>query len=404
MTIAAAFAERYPFLNDLFTRRIGLVATAFAALILSVNLSMFAHAAATSKDYVTRYGPVIGGDFVVFDTAASAAAAGEAAELYEAGNFSLRLAEAFPARGAVRLSWQYPPTMLLAVAPLAVAPYLASYALFAAATAGLLFAALRGLWSDRRALFFVAASPAAFQSLITGQTGFLTAALLATAGAFASRRPVLAGVAAGVLTIKPQLGLLIPLAFAAAGCWRAFAVAAATAVLLALASAAAFGAESWSAFLAAVGAHGDRMQTTVFPFHKLMTPYGGAMMIGAPNAAALAAQVGCSLGAAAAVALVWRRIKDWDLRTAILCAAAPLMTPYAFYYEIAILIPPALILARRGFEQGWLKGERTGLALLWAAPMALPGASHIPGLPLSFLTAAAMFALVLRRAFATAAR
>jgi hypothetical protein len=404
MTIAAALAERYPFLNDLFTRRIGLVAAGIAALIFAVNATMFAHAVATSKDYVTRYGPVVGGDFVVFDTAASAAAIGEAAAIYEAGAFSQRLAEAFPARGAVRLSWQYPPTMLLAVAPLALAPYLASYALFAAATAALLFAALHLLWGDRRALFFAAASPAAFQSLITGQTGFLTAALLATAGAFASRRPVLAGVAAGLLTIKPQLGLLVPLAFAAAGCWRACAVAAATAALLALASLAAFGAESWAAFFAAIGAHGERMGTSVFPFHKLLTPFGGAMMLGAPKALALAVQVASTLAVALAVALIWRRLKARDLRAAILCAAAPLATPYAFYYEIAMLIPPALILARRAVEQGWLKGERTALALLWAAPMALPGASHVPGLPLSFLTAAAIFALVLRRAFATVAR
>ncbi len=395
---ATFFAERYPFLNDLLTRRFVTVALAFAALILTTNAAMFAHAVATSKEYVTRYGPVIGGDFVVFDTAGSAAASGEAAAIYDARTFSDRLAEAFPARGPVRLSWQYPPSMLLVVAPLSAFPYLASYALWIAAMTGLFGAAARALWNDPRALFLVFASPAAFQSMITGQTGFLTASLLAVSGAFAGSRPILAGVAAGLLAIKPQLGLLIPIAFAIAGCWRSFAAAGATAVVVALTSVALFGLEPWLAFMGAVGAHGERMQTDVFPYHKLITAFGGAMMLGLPKAAAFVLQAAVSIGVAIVVAIVWRRTRDWRLRAAILCAAAPLVTPYAFYYEIAILIPPVLLIAKCGLESGWLKGERTALALLWLAPMALPGAKEIPGLPLSFAVAAAVFALVVRRA------
>jgi hypothetical protein len=123
-------------------------------------------------------------------------------------------------------------------------------------------------------------------------------------------------------------------------------------------------------------------------------------MLGAPAAAAFGMQAAASLALAATIAVIWRKIADWDLRAAALIAAAPLATPYAFYYEAALLIPPVLIVARRGVIDGWLKGERPMIALLWLAPLAMPGAKDIPGAPYSFLAAAGVLALVLRRIFA----
>jgi hypothetical protein len=398
-----ALARRYPFVNELLTARRPLVVAVAAALVLATNLAVFAYAIATAVNYVTVFGPVVGGDFVVFDAAAGAARQGDPAAIYDPDVLAQRLAAAFPERGAFRLSWQHPPTMLLLIFPLAFLPYLASYGLWAGATVGAFFFAARSIWNERLPLFLALATPAAFQSLITGQTGFLTAALLSTVALFADRRPVLAGLAAGLLTVKPQLGLLIPIVFAASGSWRAFAVAAATGLALAGASVAAFGAESWTAFLGAVAEHGGLMGSTVFPYHKLVSPFGGATMLGASAELAAVVQAAAGLLLAAAAAIVWRRTKETDLRLAILCAAAPLATPYAFYYEAAVFIPAVLALARRGAETGWLKGERGLIALLWAAPMLLPGRSAIPGIPLGFAFAALALAMVLRRAAAAGA-
>ena len=56
------------------------------------------------------------------------------------------------------------------------------------------------------------AFPPVFLCLMQGQTGLLAAALLG-GGLLALRpRPVLAGVLFGLLTVKPQLGLLLPFA------------------------------------------------------------------------------------------------------------------------------------------------------------------------------------------------
>ena len=395
-----ALAARFPLINELLTARLAQVAAAAAGLVFAVNAAMFAHAVATSRDLVTVYGPAIGGDFVVFHTAATAAAAGDAVAVYDAGAFSARLQEAFPGAGDMRLSWQYPPTMLALISVLALFPYLASYGVWTLAGSALYFSALRPILTTRLAFFAVLAAPALMQAFITGQTGFVTGGLLALAAFQAERRPLLAGAAAGLLTFKPQLGLLIPIAYAAAGAWRAFAAATVVALVLAVGTTLAFGVEIWSAFFQAVSEHSGRMQSGVFPFEKLVSVYGGFAMAGAAPAVAMSAQIAASLALAALTFAFWRRVKAPDLRLAALCASALLAAPNAFYYELTLSIPALVVAARRGVETGWLPGERPIIAAVWAAPMLLLSFGGHPGLPLGCLTALAALALVVRRGLA----
>jgi len=63
------------------------------------------------------------------------------------------------------------------------------------------------------------------------------------------RWPLLAGFLIALLTVKPQLGLLIPLFLLATGRYRVFAYAAAFTTLLLGASVAVFGTEVWKAYL-----------------------------------------------------------------------------------------------------------------------------------------------------------
>lgn len=390
----AAALSRFPLLAAIFVDCPKRVLLGVSVAAMTLYALMYIVLVYSSERYATGSGGVIGGDFIVFWTTAKAVLAGGATALYESAQMSAALVENFPARDHYNLFWQYPPAMFFIVAPLGVLPYLPAHWLWGLGTASALAAVLRGIWRRKSALIVAFASAAAYQGFITGQTGFFTAALITLAAGWADRKPVLAGLAAGLLTVKPQMGLLIPFAFAAAGCWRAFAVAAATGAGLAGLSLLVFGADAWVAFYEAAAAHGGRMSQGVFPFHKLISPFGGLMTLGAPTALAMSVQGLTTLSLAGFVFLVWRRTGAWELRLMALVAAAPLASPYAFYYELPILIAPLLLLARRGLETGWLKGEKQALMALWSAPLFLPGSESLPLAPMIALGA---FALCARR-------
>lgn len=400
--VLSLIERRYPLFYELGTRRLGLVLGLFAALYLGVAASMWAELIATSDNLFTRAGPIIGGDFMVFQHVATRAGDGDLASLYEMKNLKAELMARYPGRGEMNFGWMYPPTMFLLVAPFGEAPYLGAYAAWVVAFASLFLIVLYRLWAAPGALFFTVTAPPFFQAIITGQNGLLTGALLALAGGFARSRPILAGVAAGLLTIKPQLGLLIPVAFAAAGCWRAFFTAGATAFLLAGASVAAFGWEIWLSFVDGLVAHGGRMAIDGFPFHKLVTPFGLVTMLGAPTAVANVVQLAALLALAGYVYVVWKRAQDAGVGLAALSTAAILATPYAFYYEFVIVLPALVVIAQRATEQGWLRGERLSLVALWILALQAPGEDAVPSLSPGAAAALLAFAIVARRALPAA--
>lgn len=395
--LAATFSEQFPLIYQLVTTRLKYSLAALAALFIALALTLYGQLILESEDLFTKAGPIIGGDFIVFHHAAKAAGAPEMTAIYEMSTLKAELEAAYPGKGDFNFAWMYPPTMSLIISPFAAPPYLLSFTLWVAIFAGAFFFTMTRMWPDKWALLFAATSPAVFQGVITGQNGFFTATLMTLAGAFASRRPILAGVAAGLLTVKPQLGLLIPVAFLAAGCWRAFAAAAVTALLLAAASLVAYGADSWIGFFQAITAHGARMADAGFPFNKLVTPFGLVTMLGASAKFAGAVQIFASLGLAAYVFIIWRRVEDWDLRLAALATSAMLATPYSFYYELVIMVPAMVLIAKRGVETGWLPYEKLTLIAVWILPLMMPGETGIPNLPISAAGSFLAFLIAARR-------
>ena len=124
----------------------------------------------------------------------------------------------------------YPPMFLILCLPLGLLPYLASLAVWLAAT-GLAYVRVVRAWLGERLDALPAlAFPAVLVNAGHGQNGFLSAALFGAGALWLERRPILAGVCFGCLVYKPQLGLMIPLALLAAGRWKTLAGAAGAAV------------------------------------------------------------------------------------------------------------------------------------------------------------------------------
>jgi alpha-1,2-mannosyltransferase len=213
---------------------------------------------ALSHDLIDRNGKPIGTDFSSFYAAGALALEGRAADAYNMALHHARERQLF-GPDTPFYGWLYPPSFFIVAAPLALLPY----ALALAAWQGLTFAfylvvigailrparqehgAISRLW-----LPVAVAFPAVFINLGHGQNGFLSAALLGAALVALPRRPLVAGVLFGLLSYKPQLALVIPIALVAGGQWRTFFSAGLTVIVLAGASAALFGVDAWTAFFA----------------------------------------------------------------------------------------------------------------------------------------------------------
>ncbi len=74
---------------------------------------------------------------------------------------------------------------------------------------------------------------------------------------------------------------------------------------------------------------------------------------------------------AAWVSWLWCQPVRYALKAAALSAAAVVVTPYLFIYDLTVLSVPVAFLVRDGMEQGFLPGERTLLAILTLALLAL---------------------------------
>jgi hypothetical protein len=354
---------------------------------------------ALSRDGVDITGNPLGPDFLNVYAAGRMVGEGRPAAVYD-----------WPAHGAVESAvlphegyygWHYPPMFLALAAPLARLGYAKALGLYLALTYGLYLGAaalfLRGRLAPglgREALLAAAVMPAALVNMGHGQNGFLTAALLTAALALLERRPVLAGVALGLLAYKPQFGLMIPIALFAGRHWRTIVAASLTVALTVAASVLAFGWASWAAFAGSWGlTRTVILEQGATGWEKIVSLFSAARLLGGSVGLAYAVQGIGTVLAAVAVAFVWARSSDPLRRAAVLALALPLGTPYVLDYDLVILMPAVAGLALVGFEAGFAPWRRTLLALLYLTPLVsrqIGLVAHLPAMQAVMLASLAL--------------
>jgi arabinofuranan 3-O-arabinosyltransferase len=293
--------------------------------------------------------------------------------------------------------WPYPPPYFLILAPLAALPYLVAFFAFETGTLLGLVVVVHRIVRRTPAIALVLASPFTAWNFLMGQSGFLTATLIGSALLLLEHRPVLAGVFIGSLTYKPQFGILFPVALVASREWRAFASAAATATLLAVASAAAFGIGTWTtlpqAFAAQAGV--NLFPDTPSQWAKLQTVYGLISYFNGGVVIAGLAQILVTCGAGVVVWLAWRSNVRYALKAAALSAGVLIATPYAFGYDLAAIAIPVAFLASDQLRVGLLRGEQTALLTLFAVSLSIiPAGGRAPVGALALLV---LYFLIMRR-------
>jgi hypothetical protein len=354
----------------------------------------------TGNGIADPMGRPVGTDFLRLWTASYALLNGDGLAIYEPDAF-FALEQAVTQPGTPDFyPWNYPPSSFLIVYPLALLPYLQSLAAWLALGLAGYLAALWRIFPKPLTLWVGLAFPAVFWTVTHGQTSLLTTSLFCWGLLQLPRRPVLAGILFGILTFKPHLGLLLPVALVAGGHWRAVVAAALTALLSAVVSVVFFGTGMWADFLTSTTDTRSMLESGLNfgHYYKMQSVFAAARLLGSPMLVAYSLQALAALAAAAAVVWIWRRpIGDPDMKNAALMAATPLSTAFIFDYDLLLLAPPIAWLARKGLTDTALPYERTILVAAFLAPFVsrvVGMNTHLLLAPISF---AALLVVIIRR-------
>jgi arabinofuranan 3-O-arabinosyltransferase len=250
--------------------------------------------------------------------------------------------------------WHYPPPFLFVAAALATLPYLVAALVWLAATLAVYAATLGGILRSRAGIFLALGFPAALWNVTAGQNGFLTAALIGGTLGLLERHPALAGLCLGLLSYKPQFGLLFPIMLLADRRWFTIVVAALVAGALAAASWLAFGSAAWEAFLHWMPITGRVvLGEGAADWSRLQSPFGLMRAHGAGEALAWTAQFVGAFIVAAALILLWRSRAPYEIKAAGLAVGALLATPYIYMYDLVALAVAVAFLLRRPLQCGF---------------------------------------------------
>lgn len=310
----------------------------------------------------------LGYDFITFWAASHVGLAGHAPDAY---NISLLFkAEQIAVPDLTwPFFWYYPPSFYLVILPLAFFPYLVAYWVFVLSTLTGYLLVFRRIVRNNIAMWCLAGFSGLWMNLFHGQNAFLTAALAGAALLCLERRPVLAGVFIGLLSFKPHLVLLFPVALIAIGAWRTLFTAALTALTFVGVGTAVLGVNTLKACLGSIGYARLFLETGYLPWSKMPTVFAFLRLLHMPLAGAYFVHCLVAIMAVLAVWRVWRGSVDWQMRGAALMIATFMVSPYVFDYDLAWLAFPLAWFALAGQRDGWLRGEREVLVAAWILPL-----------------------------------
>lgn len=362
MTALTALADA-PWLTGERVRRFALLFAGVALIVLALNSWLHTRAGVTSIG-----GAYLGADFVNFWGGAHLAAAGHALGVYDIQGF-IAWQRAHSAANAEFKWYSYPPTTLLLSLPLAVFGFKTGLVAWLVAGWSICFLLLKRMLPWRIAALAAFATPAAFLNAMSGQNGQFSAALLCGGILFLESNPILAGLLFGLLCFKPHLAILVPIALAAGGYWRAFAAALVSAIFIVGVSFLSFGSQTWMAFLHNAPFNTWLMEHGSVLWHRMPTVFSMVRLAGGPILFAYGLQLVSALAAILFVIRTWQGDARVGRKGAVLVLATFLATPYAWDYDLVSLTFALAWLVLEGIAFGFRPWEKFVLALTIAMPL-----------------------------------
>lgn len=337
--------------------------------------------------YIWAFSGGPGQDWMVFYTAAAAYFDGNLPLIFDGEALTADLNRRFDGWLDFTLNlhpWVYPPPFLLLFLPFGLLPPVASITVFllsgfVAVLAAALLYVERGQprWIVGFSLLLCPAVPF---NVMTGQNAFFTGALLVGGFGLIGRHPVLAGVLLGVLSFKPQLWLMVPVALLAARQWRALGSTIATAAVLALLSLAVFGPDIWRAWLLLVTGMDEAYKAWLINGRlNGLSVFASVSILGAPQTVASLAQ-GLAV-AIAAISVYWayRQREPGPLQLSVLLAATMLAAPHASASDAVLLALATSLFVAAPRPDGLRPTTLVLAAFVWVSPLFNPPSVFFPG-------------------------
>jgi multidrug transporter EmrE-like cation transporter len=372
-----------------------------ALVVLAGNLLATAVWIATQRHLLDRFGQPVGGDFIIFYAASALTLKGQAMAAFSA-KAMLAAERAAVAGTPAGLLWCYPPSFQLLIAPLALMPFAAAYAVWSGLGAAAYLAVVTRVSRHRWTLLFACAFPGLFVTLWQGQTSLFVGAALGAGLMLLDRRPWIAGAVLGLLVCKPQFAILLPLLMLGTGRWRSIG-GAAISVMAALAiSAAVFGLPLWRMFLTNLPEVSASLTRGELPWAKVPSVFVALAWLGLPHTLAMALHVAIGLAVALATLASWRRPGPLPLKAALAVLATLIITPYSFNYDLVLLALPIAAVAEWGRFNPLPTGTKLSIAFAAFIPnlfLSLAQHAHVQLTPFALLF---VFAMVWRAYAATA--
>jgi hypothetical protein len=291
-----------------------------------------------------------------------------AAQLYQAAPLQAFQQQVYPGFRSF-FPYLYPPSFLLPCWWLGDFTFAKAEMLWTMAGIAVLGIAAALLFRPGLRCFAIAAllaSPASLLNGASGETGYFSSALLLAGFALLRGWPVAAGIAFGLLTLKPQLALLIPFALLGHGATRALLAGGGTALALIGLSCAVFPPALWLGWMHSLPEYQAEYLAAgkTLDLHSAVTVAGDLVGLGVTPVLAWSLQSLASLTSAAAVLWIFRH-GPYHLAVAAVCAGTFLCAPHAYAYD-TLPIAAALLLLAPASTAG-----AAGCALVYLAPYLL---------------------------------
>ena len=309
-----------------------------------------------------------GPDFPAFWSAAYLTVQGMAEAAFDVTVFS-ELQNTIAPGGKVLL-WHYPPTYPVLIYPLGLLEAPMALLIFSVLSLGIWVWTVWAVMPEERFgdRLVVLSGPAVYTCLAGGQNGTFVAALLVLfMVGLRQGKNWMTVLACVLLLAKPHFGVLLPIALIALWRWDIIWKTSVLGSAFIAFSIWVTGPEYTIAFLENWGTVTSAVaeqellivQTSLF---ALLVSFGMPAQIG------FALQVVLAISLIVLTWIVFRGAIEDDLKYAFLFFATPLISPYAFQYDLVITLI-GLFLFLRATQDAELSGKRILVVFVWAMPL-----------------------------------